>query len=203
MSNLETISLKGHTVIMDKIINNILIYNDGEILFNCRRAEIQEFPSKFSWDQLSTITIEEVKLAKKLNLNRTDNFIIINKEHNYFNETRYDLYVNTKDIRVENRREEEYMKLDDRINFIPVADLYFTNGAEKVERNKNGIDIIKYDVNTPFTAKEGLISRHELTTLGKEVEELSQKFKELKIGIQSYYVKDLLKHFNVTERKEQ
>ena len=98
MSNLETINLQGQTIIDGKTINNILIYGDGEVLFDFKRAEINEYPSRFSWEKLSTITIEEVKLAKKLNLSRKDNFIIINKEHNYFNESRYDLYIHTKDI---------------------------------------------------------------------------------------------------------
>lgn len=203
MSNLETINLQGQTIIDGKTINNILIYGDGEVLFDCKRAEINEYPSRFSWEKLSTIIIEEVKLAKKLNLSRKDNFIIINKEHNYFNESRYDLYIHTKDIRVKNKREEISMELDDKTTFIPVADLYFTYGATKIEKLKdNDSRRIEYDSLHPFTAKEGQISRCELTDLGKEIEVLEKKFEELNIKIPSYEIKALVKNFKVTEREK-
>lgn len=202
MSNLETINLKIPVTVNNKVINNILIYNDGEILFDFNRAEITPYPNRFTWDKLSELTIEEVKLAKKLNLNRKDNFIIINRTHNYFKETRYDLYINSKDIAVKNKREEIYMEVDESTAFIPVAELYFTHGAVKQEISKEGKHSIQYDINTPFTAKEGQISRRELTDLGKEIEQLEKRFTELNIKIPSYEIKYLVKNFKVIEREK-
>lgn len=202
MSNLQTINVKSFVKVNDKEINNILIYNDGEVLFDFRRAEILKFPSKFSWDKLAEITIEEVKLAKKLNLNRKDNFIIINKTHNYFKEQRYDLYINSKDVRVENKREEKYMELEDRIEYIPVADLYFTHVAKEFMKTREGEVCIEYDSNKPFVSKECQITRSELTELGKEIKALELKFKELRINVPSYDLKALVKNFNITEREK-
>ena len=72
-------------------IGNIIFFNENGIVCNSKKSFFEKF-------DLSQFYLGDIKLKRKIDFSCKDNFIISNKKDYSWEDTKYTLYINTKNI---------------------------------------------------------------------------------------------------------
>lgn len=172
-------------------VNNIVIYKNGKELFklNCGFFEmkINNFLSK----DIIAFKISEPVKAIKLNLNRNDNFYMLDKENfERYQERKYILYINEKEIKINKIYESLLYQNEFEKNFILTADLTFVYSCKTKEKEYKNITVNSLGV-----------TRRETTEKGERFNELLKDLEDKKIKINSYELKQMLKYYDLVKKE--
>ena len=207
------------------------IYQDGKILYKTDRTylEYEELTQnnelkKYYNNRVKSFKIEEPKRAIKLNLNRNDNFYIMEKIDNYIKG--YVLYINANNIQVDFLGDLLSFKTDHEQNFIDAYKLTFKYGfvidetiskevdkSYKLEKNetlytmqKDGETIYKVASTNPVEKFDGIFTGDYFTKkIESDFRKISNKIAEDFTNIlkhnqnfSHYDIEKLLAKFNIT-----
>lgn len=118
----------------------IRIYKDGEVLFKSDRGYIEQ--KEFKGEKIETIyngritnfnLKKEIKRANKLNLNRKDNFYIVEKIPYHYPPRASVLYIHADEINVESLGDKKAFITEDETNYIDTYKLTFNSGFNYAE----------------------------------------------------------------------
>lgn len=186
-------------IIMEHEIRNIKIYKNGEILFEKRCGWLEHHFNTLTSTStdVTSIFLDEVKRSTKLNLKRTDNFIIKESNNIGFEQKSYTLYIHEKNAHVKKLSEKKDSETETEILYhipyeinIPHMRMIY----KKDENNKLTNDI-------RFTIKEQKFSRTKKKPFGKKVDETYNQLKEHVNSISKFEVANLLKNFDIIPKK--
>ena len=179
-------TIDGHDV------DDIIFYGNGEIYATAGHGWLDHHvfsddkSRSYSADVVS-IDIDRPVVAKKENLNRTDNYVLSTRKrcHRTSEKSHYILYIYLIEKPVDlgeflNYETPTHKSFDSFISFPMV-----------------GIDYSKNEL-TEIIMVTGC--RHENTDLGNRIDCLVKEFKELDIRIHSYDIEKILKHYDLVKK---
>jgi hypothetical protein len=193
--------------VLGKELHGIRIYNAGKIIYenNCGWLEHHEKPGNPSQDCVSIEVPEPIKISNKLNLNRTDNFIIIEqkKPHSIYgpDEREYMLYIHESHAKVMNLGEktscetdttiyiETYLKID-----LPNTRLEYT-GKRSEKDDSLILEEVQHEsvtVATNYSTK--------LKEFGEMIKRTEKDLEKEGIKINSHDLEKLLKKYDLVRR---
>lgn len=177
-------------VVNGKEINNIVIYKNGKELFKLNQGFFKMKINNILSEDIISFKISEPTKAIKVNLNRKDNFYILDKENfERWKERKYILYINEEEVKVNKIYESLLYKNDFEKNFIKTADLTFIYGCSTKEKEYKEITVNSLG-----------ITRKEITEKGEKFNELLKDLEDKKIKINSYELKELLKYYDLVKK---
>ena len=178
-------------VVNGKEINNIIIYKNGKELFKLNKGYFEMKINNILSDDIISFKISEPSKAIKLNLNRKDNFYLLDKENfERWKEREYILYINEEEIKINKIYESLLYKNEFEKKFIKTADLTFVYGCKTKEKEYKNI-----------TANALGITRTEITEKGKKFNEILKDLENKKIKINSYELEQLLKYYDLVKKE--
>ena len=179
-------------VVNGKEINNIIIYKNGKELFKLNKGYFEMKINNILSDDIISFKISEPSKAIKLNLNRNDNFYMLDKKNfGRWNEKQYILYINENEINVNKIYETLLYENEFEKNFILTADLTFVYGCKTKEKECKEI-----------TVNSRGITRTEITEKGEKFNELLKDLEDKKIKINSYELEQLLKYYDLVKKNK-
>lgn len=172
-------------------VNNIVIYKNGKELFKLNCGFFEMKINNFLPKDIIAFKISEPVKAIKLNLNRNDNFYMLDKENfERWKERKYILYINEKEIKINKIYESLLYQNEFEKNFIKTADLTFVYGCSTKEKEYKNITVDSLG-----------ITRREITEKGKSFNSLLKDLEDKKIKINSYELKELLKYYDLVKKE--
>lgn len=197
----------------NKYIDNVVIYEKGEILFETKSGRNSCLVDDRMLD-VTGINVTEVKNANKVNLNRTDNFVV-KSGTDWFGDKLYTLYlINGQDVEYRETIEKKAMETDIEINYLTYAYLTFNKGVyynkfvklteeEEMIYNKRYMKKEIVDYNEVLVAQR-CYSRTEEKEFGKQVREMQDILANaLGIGVGRYSVEKALKEYDIIIKKKE
>ena len=179
-------------VVNGKEINNIIIYKNGKELFKLNKGYFEMKINNILSEDIIAFKISEPVKAIKLNLNKKDNFYMLDKEEfERWKEKKYILYINEEEIKINKTYETLFYKNEFSQNFIKTADLTFIYGCSTKEKEYKNIACNSLG-----------ITRTEITEKGKIFNELLKDLEDKKIKINSYELKELLKYYELVKKNK-
>ena len=186
-------------------IKNIKIYKEGKVILTTVCGWLQHHGIKYGEDATTIFLETPVKRSTKLNLNRTDNFILKERKepHSVYNsyDKGYTLYIHESNAKIKQMEEKLSYETDTNKSYeipyeitIPHERLIY--GGEK---DNLGEPIYSYK------RFEKLIevkhSRTKQKPFGKLAENTFNELKEKNIDIDRYNVEKLLRHYNLIKKE--
>ena len=175
-----------------KEINNIVIYGDGKELYKSNQPYITIVDeNNREYDSQEIILVGDIKRANKVNLNRKDNFYVVDKENKYFSDKGYILYIHESEIKVNSVTEKVALKLKHEVNYKKVFNITLKGNIKYKEYDKDlhdYVSLVKNNVNIT----QRFYSKCELTEYGKKLKEIEEFFKNNKINITRYDLEKLI-----------
>lgn len=193
MTKLSTI--KGLKVLYmedGKEISNIIIYGDGKELYKANQPYITIVgDNNLECDSKEIILEGDIKKANKINLNRKDNYYVLDKENKYFSDKSYILYIHKEEIKINNITEKVALKLKHQINYKKIFNITLKGNIKYKTYDKDlhdYVSLVKNNVNIT----QRFYSKCELTEYGKKLKEIEEFFKNNKINITRYDLEKLI-----------
>jgi len=172
-------------------VNNIVIYKNGKELFRLNCGFFEMKINNILSEDIIAFKISEPVKAIKLNLNRNDNFYMLDKEEfERWKERKYILYINEEEVKVNKIYESLLYKNEFEKKFILTADLTFVYSCKTKEKEYKNITVNSL----------GII-RREITEKREKFNELLKNLEEKKIKINSYELEQLLKYYNLVKKE--
>ena len=197
----------------NKYIENVVIYEKGEVLFETKSGQISCLVDDRTLD-VTEINVTEVKNANKVNLNRTDNFVV-KSGTDWFGDKLYTLYlINGQDVEYRETIERKVMETDTEIHYLTYAYLTFNKGAyynrlvklteeEEMIYNKRYARKEIVDYNEVLIAQR-YYSRTEEKEFGRQVREVYEKLtNEVGLDVSKYYLEKALKEYDIIIKKKE
>ena len=200
---MKTINNKKYFKTMNidgKEISKIIIYEAGKVLYtsNCGWIEgvVKDYINN-NTEIKSFNLLQEPKKALKLNLERNDNFYMLDKQYKidfpYDKESKYILYINSSEIKVNNTIEKVNYSTKTEVCYINTSELEFLNGFTYRRYNKDTKEYELTEGNKIQAIRTGEV-RHVLTEFGKEVEKVKKYLNDKKISISLYDLEKLIEN---------
>lgn len=188
-------------VVAGKEVGSIKIYNASGVIYET----IQGWFELKSYEDIVSIELEkEVKLAKKINFNRKDNFIIKSDCESYC--IKYDLYLHESEFESIKHFQKIVIDNADYIQRANYAELTFKhdftyNKYNYNKETKNGF--YTEEKARTLTQLNGYYLPRELKPHGQEKEKIRKKLQEiLHIDhICDYYLDDFMKQFKEVKKE--
>ena len=197
----------------NKNISNVVIYEKGEVLFETKSGQIDCLVDDRTLD-VTGINVTEVKNANKINLNRTDNFVV-KSGTDWFGDKLYTLYlINGQDVEYRETIERKAIETDTEIYYLTYAYLTFNKGVyynrlvklteeEEMMYNKRYARKELIDYNEVLIAQR-YYSRTEVKEFGKQVREMQDMLANvLDIDVGRYSVEKALKEYDIIIKKKE
>ena len=197
----------------NKNISNVVIYEKGEVLFETKSGQIDCLVDDRTLD-VTGINVTEVKNANKINLNRTDNFVV-KSGTDWFGDKLYTLYlINGQDVEYRETIERKAIETDTEIYYLTYAYLTFNKGVYysrlvKLTEEEEKIYNKRYARKELVDYKEVLIaqryySRTEEKEFGRQVREMQGMLANaLGIDVGKYSVEKALKEYDIIIKKKE
>ena len=175
-------------------LHNIVIYKNGKELFRTNGY----FSHKGSYNDIWQFKIDAPKLSNKLNLNRTDNFVIKEQkqpESLYRREKTYTLYIHENNAPM-TIKEEEKLECSDSEDtyYVTFVEIFIPHEKRQSKGTWEASFLQLYNRRSEKT-KYG-------EKLKKTVDKLVKEFSELSIQVDGYQIKDILKYYKLVRRKK-
>ena len=188
-------------------IKNIKIYKEGKILLTSGCGWLEHHGEKNRADATTIFLETPVKRSTKLNLNRTDNFILKERKepHSVYNsyDKAYTLYIHESNAKVKQLEEKLSYETDTDKSYEIPYEITIPHERMIYTGEKNHLDEPIYG----YRRFEKLIERKHSRTKQKAFGKLAEKtFNELKkenIDIDQYTVEKLLKKYNLVKREKE
>jgi len=184
-------------ILNGKQLENIIFYKDNNIIYESNRGWLED-----NRTDVTALTINDPVKANKINLSRTDNFYLNNKEPH---KTGYDLYIYIDNKTVKLSAPKEIIGCQSKTE-TRYQNEYILNIDCMVQAHKlNSMNELEY-----FDKPKAEITIHSRyirtvkTDYGNQIDTLYSQFQNLNIDISTYDTELLFYNFNVslkTDRK--
>ena len=175
-----------------KEINNIVVYGNGKELYKSNQPYITIVnEDNREYDSIEIILEGDIKRANKINLDRKDNFYMVDKENKYFSDKGYILYIHESEIKINSVTEKVALKLKHEVNYKKVFNITLKGNIKYKAYDKHlhsYISCIRNNVNIT----QRFYSKSVVTEYGKKLKEIEEFFKNNKINITRYDLEKLI-----------
>lgn len=207
------------------------IYKDGEILWSTNRGYIESVEienkteKRFMTNRIMGFNLKnEVKKANKLNLNRKDNFKIVERLEYSYPERQEVLYIHADEVNVELIGEIISLKTEDQTSYINAFKLDFKEGftvekwnarelpsgyifqSEKEKRSyftsgkKSFVRDYYTETKNEMFVTGDYITRTEYSDFRQNARNLENEFESMGVKISSYDLEKILKTYNIIKK---
>ena len=186
-------------IVAGKEIGSIKIYNTSGVIYET----IQGWFEYGSLEDIVSIELEkEVKLAKKINFNRKDNFIIKSERDSYF--IKYDLYLHESEFESIKHFQKTVIDNADYIQRANYAELTFKHEFTYEKHNYNRETKKSFyteEKARTLTQLNGYYLPRELKPHGQEKKRIQEKLQEILHldYISDFYLDDFMKQYKEIE----
>lgn len=175
-----------------KEINNIVVYGNGKELYKSNQPYITIVnEDNREYDSIEIILEGDIKRANKINLDRKDNFYVVDKGNKYFSDKGYILYIHESEIKINSVIEKVALKLKHEINYKKIFNITLKGNIKYNTYDKDlhsYISCIRNNVNIT----QRFYSKSVVTEYGKKLKEIEEFFKNNKININRYDIEKLI-----------
>lgn len=192
MTKLTTVKGLKILYMEGKEISNIIIYGNGKELYRSNQPYITIVDeNNREYDSKEIILVGDTKRANKINLDRKDNYYVVDKENKYFSDKGYILYIHESEIKINNVTEKVALKLKHEVNYKKIFNITLKGNIKYKSYDKelhDYVSLVKNNVNIT----QRFYSKCELTEYGKKIKEIEEFLKNINVNINRYELEKII-----------
>ena len=192
MTKLTTVKGLKILYMEGKEISNIIIYGNGKELYRSNQPYITIVDeNNREYDSKEIILVGDIKRANKINLDRKDNYYVVDKENKYFSDKGYILYIHESEIKINNVTEKVALKLKHVVNYKKIFNVTLKGNIKYKAYDKelhDYVSLVKNNVNIT----QRFYSKCELTEYGKKIKEIEEFLKNINVNINRYELEKII-----------